>query len=82
MAIAGVARNGAFGSTSTGTSYARQTVLGTELPENLFSQNRIMSSNAVYATDENGNPFIILREQENKHRVHGLEAQKVRTLRS
>ena len=26
--------------------------------------------------DENGRPFIILREQESQERVHGLEAHK------
>jgi hypothetical protein len=31
------------------------------------------------AFDENGRPFIILREQEKKKRVKGLEAHKVRT---
>jgi T-complex protein 1 subunit epsilon len=36
------------------------------------------ATNAVYAQDEYGNPFIILREQEKKSRVTGLEAQKVR----
>ena len=30
------------------------------------------------AFDENGRPFIILREQEKKKRVKGLEAHKVR----
>ena len=29
------------------------------------------------AFDENGRPFIILREQEKKKRVKGLEAHKV-----
>jgi T-complex protein 1 subunit epsilon len=33
---------------------------------------------AVYATDEYGRPFIIVREQEKKLRVTGLDAQKVR----
>ena len=32
------------------------------------------------AFDENGRPFIILREQEKKKRVKGLEAHKVRSL--
>lgn len=32
------------------------------------------------AFDENGRPFIILREQEKKKRVKGLEAHKVSTL--
>jgi T-complex protein 1 subunit epsilon len=31
------------------------------------------------AFDENGRPFIILREQEKKKRVKGLEAHKVRS---
>ncbi len=31
------------------------------------------------AFDENGRPFIILREQEKKKRVKGLEAHKVGT---
>lgn len=31
------------------------------------------------AFDENGRPFIILREQEKKKRVKGLEAHKVST---
>lgn len=36
-----------------------------------------MSHQALNVTfDENGRPFIILREQENQERVHGLEAQK------
>ena len=30
------------------------------------------------AFDENGRPFIILREQEKKKRVKGLEAHKVK----
>lgn len=33
--------------------------------------------NAVYAQDEYGRPFIILREQQKKSRVSGIEAQKV-----
>lgn len=32
------------------------------------------------AFDENGRPFIILREQEKKKRVKGLEAHKVRQI--
>ncbi|RKP09462.1 chaperonin Cpn60/TCP-1 family [Thamnocephalis sphaerospora] len=32
--------------------------------------------NAVYATDEYGRPFIIVREQQKKSRLSGLEAQK------
>ena len=32
------------------------------------------------AFDENGRPFIILREQEKKKRIKGLEAHKVRNL--
>jgi T-complex protein 1 subunit epsilon len=32
------------------------------------------------AFDENGRPFIILREQEKKKRVKGLEAHKVSTI--
>lgn len=31
---------------------------------------------AVYATDEYGRPFIIVREQQKKSRVNGIEAQK------
>jgi T-complex protein 1 subunit epsilon len=34
------------------------------------------------AFDENGRPFIILREQEKKKRVKGLEAHKVSGNRS
>ena len=34
-------------------------------------------SNMSLAFDENGRPFIILREQEKKKRVKGLEAHKV-----
>jgi T-complex protein 1 subunit epsilon len=33
-------------------------------------------SNAVYAQDEYGRPFIIVRDQQ-KTRIKGLEAQKV-----
>ncbi|KXN84761.1 T-complex protein 1 subunit epsilon [Leucoagaricus sp. SymC.cos] len=33
-------------------------------------------NSAVYATDEYGRPFIIVREQSKKTRVHGLEAIK------
>ncbi|KAJ3567468.1 hypothetical protein NP233_g6338 [Leucocoprinus birnbaumii] len=33
-------------------------------------------NNAVYATDEYGRPFIIVREQSKKTRVHGTEAIK------
>src|SRR5690554_3878621 len=33
--------------------------------------------NAVYAQDEYGRPFIILREQQKKSRLSGIEAQKV-----
>ena len=33
--------------------------------------------NAVYAQDEYGRPLIILREQERKSRISGIEAQKV-----
>ncbi|KAG0258173.1 T-complex protein 1 subunit epsilon [Actinomortierella ambigua] len=36
--------------------------------------------NAVYATDEYGRPFIILREQQKKSRISGLEAQKAHIL--
>lgn len=32
---------------------------------------------AIYAQDEYGRPFIIVREGEKKQRIHGLEAQKV-----
>ena len=32
---------------------------------------------AVYATDEYGRPFIIVREQDKKSRISGLDAQKV-----
>ena len=32
------------------------------------------------AFDENGRPFIIIREQDKKKRTKGLEAHKVRTL--
>ena len=32
------------------------------------------------AFDENGRPFIILREQEKKKRVKGLEAHKVSSI--
>lgn len=32
---------------------------------------------ALYATDEHGRPFIILREQEKKSRLSGIEAHKV-----
>jgi T-complex protein 1 subunit epsilon len=35
------------------------------------------ASNAVYTTDEYGRPFIIIREQQNKARLSGTEAQKV-----
>ncbi|KAJ1505614.1 T-complex protein 1 subunit epsilon [Coelomomyces lativittatus] len=35
-----------------------------------------MSHEAMYATDEYGRPFIILREQEKKQRLKGIEAQK------
>jgi hypothetical protein len=38
-----------------------------------MSQNH----NAVYATDEYGRPFIIVKEQEKKERLSGIEAQKV-----
>jgi len=31
------------------------------------------------AFDESGRPFIVLREQEKKQRVKGLDAHKVRT---
>lgn len=34
------------------------------------------ANNAVYATDEYGRPFIIVREQGKKTRVHGVEAIK------
>ena len=37
------------------------------------------SKNMSLAFDENGRPFIILREQEKKKRVKGLEAHKVST---
>ena len=32
---------------------------------------------AVYATDEYGRPFIIVREQQKKSRLSGIEAIKV-----
>lgn len=35
------------------------------------------SYDAMYASDEFGRPFIILKEQEKKSRVEGLEATKV-----
>ena len=38
------------------------------------------SRNMSLAFDENGRPFIILREQEKKKRVKGLEAHKVSTI--
>lgn len=45
----------------------------------LASQVRLRDKmNVTY--DEYGRPFIILREQANKRRVKGLEAQKVREL--
>ena len=34
--------------------------------------------NAVYATDEYGRPFIIVREQQKKSRLSGFDAVKVR----
>jgi hypothetical protein len=37
-----------------------------------------MSASAMYATDEYGRPFIIVREQEKKQRISGIEAHKVR----
>lgn len=41
--------------------------------------NTINTSDKMNVTyDEYGRPFIILREQANKSRVKGLEAQKVR----
>ncbi|TPX35964.1 hypothetical protein SmJEL517_g01680 [Synchytrium microbalum] len=39
-----------------------------------------MSHQAVYAQDEYGRPFIILREQGKRSRVSGLEAQKTHIL--
>ncbi|KAI9295961.1 hypothetical protein K502DRAFT_364585 [Neoconidiobolus thromboides FSU 785] len=35
-----------------------------------------MEGQAVYATDEYGRPFIIVREQQKKNRLNGIEAQK------
>jgi len=35
-----------------------------------------MPSNATYATDEYGRPFIIIKDQGKKTRSHGLEAIK------
>ncbi len=40
-------------------------------------QLQINPNNAIYASDEYGRPFIIVREQEKKQRMHGIEAQKV-----
>ncbi|KAJ9108228.1 T-complex protein 1 subunit epsilon [Naganishia cerealis] len=39
-----------------------------------MSVNDIAPGQAVYTTDENGRPFIIVREQGKKVRTHGLEA--------
>jgi hypothetical protein len=36
-----------------------------------------LKMSAVYATDEYGRPFIIIREQDQKQRLTGIEAQKV-----
>ena len=39
---------------------------------------RIDPNSAVYATDEYGRPFIIVREGQQKSRLHGLDAIRVR----
>jgi T-complex protein 1 subunit epsilon len=44
-------------------------------------QLQINPNNAIYAADEYGRPFIIVREQEKKQRMHGIEAQKVNSSR-
>jgi hypothetical protein len=47
----------------------------------LYDMNNIDPNSAVYATDEYGRPFIILREGQRKARVSGIEAIRVsRTL--
>lgn len=38
----------------------------------------IKMADAQYVTDEYGRPFVILREQQKKSRLHGIEAHKVR----
>ena len=37
--------------------------------------------NALYATDEYGRPFIIVKEQQKKSRLSGIEAIKVSFLK-
>jgi T-complex protein 1 subunit epsilon len=39
---------------------------------------KIDPNSAVYATDEYGRPFIIVREGQQKSRLHGLDAIRVR----
>ena len=39
-----------------------------------------MSVTPALAFDEFGRPFIILRDQSTKKRLHGIEAHKVNTL--
>ena len=40
----------------------------------MVNQNNM---DAVYATDEYGRPYVIVRDQGKKSRIKGLEAQKV-----
>lgn len=42
-----------------------------------MSNAQIDPNSAVYATDEYGRPFIIVREGQQKSRLHGLDAIRV-----
>ena len=44
----------------------------------LSANHTIEGMSAVCAKDEYGRPFIILREQQKKSRLSGIEAQKVK----
>jgi hypothetical protein len=50
----------------------RHLIFGSGKKENLKK-----TMDAVYATDEYGRPYVIVRDQGKKSRLQGLEAQKV-----
>lgn len=44
----------------------------------MWAVNMSKDMSAVYATDEYGRPFIIVREQQKKSRLSGIDAIKVK----
>lgn len=48
------------------------------MSDKVWAVNMSKDMNAVYATDEYGRPFIIVREQQRKSRLSGIDAIKVK----